>query len=140
MIAAQPVSATRVRTMVARMAEIKTFVDLIEDYMRRHSLSNNEFGRMIGLSSGGISNILNGHNRPGLETLISASKVMGVGLTTLIALAYPEFASDLQRDSGLNANSRLMAELIEGLPDTDAALIRDLIMERARRTQPKDDE
>lgn len=102
------------------------FREYLLDEIKTRNMSASEFARFIGVSPATITRAIDERNpsTPGLDFLLKLSKSMKVSLATLIELAYPEAAAEVQ----ITPSAKALAERIQRLPpnvqETIAAIIK----------------
>lgn len=91
------------------------FQDFINDELARLEWSQRKLAEALDVAPSTVSRLLDPTepSKPSLEILIGLSKVTGKSLETLIGLAYPDVALEMQ----LSPSAMLMAQRFEELPD-----------------------
>jgi len=92
-----------------------TFQAYINDELKKRGWSQRDLARQMDVSSSTISRMLDEQkpSKPDVEQLIKLSKVLGMGLETLIALAYPEQYTE----KGLSPSGRIVGESFDKLTE-----------------------
>ena len=100
------------------------FSDFLRDEMARRDLeSQRAFARWLGMSPATVWQVMDGGREPGLDFLVATAKATGVDIRTLIELAYPGAITP----SELSAETLVLAQLIDQLPDDVRRVIRAMI-------------
>lgn len=92
-----------------------TFKEFINDELKRRGWSQRKLAELMDVAPSTISRMLDEANpsKPDIEQFVKLSKVLHVGLETLIALVYPEEFEA----SNLSGTGRIIAERFDKLPD-----------------------
>ena len=91
------------------------FSEFLVAEMKRRDMSQREMARWLEVSSQTVNRLVDPRSPddPSIMILLRVSEKTGVSLLALVEMAYP----DAVRASDLSADSRIIAQRIEALPD-----------------------
>lgn len=119
-----------------------TLGEFILAEMHKRDLSARQFAALVGVTHTTINKFLE-HGSASVggvspDFLMKLGTATNTNRLTLLLLAYPDFADDLERLTRLGISSALREERFEQLPENMREAVDTIIFERARSQSNKD--